>query len=195
MQRNLGDPYASSPKTTRYVLYLGRRYADDPDGNQVAVYIFGEVYAVKKAMELILADDDLLWINDNKVQSETGIIIHLRFAEMYDYTLKEMWEHEYTLAEMAWEMLPPYSTQCKKFRHVWAPDQVPERVERRRGTPRASRNGMTPIADIAMACGVTARDARAAFRKAKVKKPPQGWAFPPSEVEEITKKLKEALGK
>lgn len=195
--KKLPSPYpVNKVKNQGYhVLYLSRRFSDDPDGNQVAVFMYGARYAAKRALELLLEQDDLLWIHDNKLQSETGIIIEIRPCKDTRYTLRQLWEYELTIAEMAWEMKPPHSTECKTFRYRRQATTLEPQQERRRGkgAPRSSRQGMTPIGDIALALGITAREARAAFRKAKIPKPPQGWAFPPGEVEAVKAKLQEVL--
>lgn len=193
----LAEPYSVQHHkgAPAYVLYLSRRYRDDPDGNQVAVFIYAAPYAAKRALELILADDGIVWVTDNHLKSESGIEVQVRPCRTTTHTLKELWEYEYTIAEMAWEMQPPYSTECKRFRLERVSEQVPEKVQRKRGNgPRASRAGMTPIADIALELGITAREARGAFRKARIPKPPCGWAFKPDEVDGIRAKLKEVLG-
>lgn len=59
--------------------------------------------------------------------------------------------------------------------------------------PKVDKTGLVLVADIAKKHGWDAKHVRAALRKAKVEKPAVGWAFPQSEVERITKTIKENL--
>lgn len=52
-------------------------------------------------------------------------------------------------------------------------------------TPRASRDGLVSVQDIAASVEMTAKGARAALRAAKEPKPAHGWAFASADVERI----------
>lgn len=59
--------------------------------------------------------------------------------------------------------------------------------------PKPSKEGLVLVSTIAEQLKADPKHVRAALRKAKVEKPAVGWAFPPSEVERITKLIKDNL--
>jgi hypothetical protein len=193
MTKELEPAFGSSPgRPGQYVLYLSRCHADDPDGNQMAAHIFAAPYSARRFIEVLLEDDGFVWEGATILRSESGIVIKCDL-------LAKIIGHEYTLAEMAWRLPEPHRGYAKFFRYGRQPTSLTEaqegRPERKASVPRASRSGMVPIADIAMKLGLKARDARAAFRKAKIPKPAAGWAFKPDEVDGVLEKLRAVMKK
>lgn len=178
----------------RHVIYLSRRYSDDPDGNQVAVDIFDMKWQAHLALHVLLEDDGLVWSGDNYLRSETGIIAEVRPSRQTTATLRELWDYDMPVKRLGNELDAHRIKALRRFRYVPDPTVAPEKKVKTRSLTRTSRNGMVPIADIALEFGLEACEVRAAFRRAKIPKPPQGWAFPASEVEAIKQKVKEVLG-
>lgn len=190
----LPDPYGSAPRNPgKYVLYLSRHGDDD---TQSMVMVFAAPYSARKFLDALLEDDGIVWDDDCTIRSETGIVVSTRW---YADRMREAVEHEYTLAEMAWTLDSTHLAHARRFRN--GPDQPrtadePTADRPRRSSsssPRASREGLVPVGDIAAALGVEARDCRAALRKLRVEKPAAGWAWPASEVEAIKARIQAAL--
>lgn len=177
-----------------HVLYISRRFSDDPDGNQVFVDIYNRVWEAHQALLILLEEDGLVWEGDNWLRSESGIVVQVRPCRTTTHTLRQLWEYEVPVKHLGKELAPHEVRKLRRFRTERDPDVAPERKERMRSTPRASRDGMVPIADLALEFGMEARDVRAAFRKAGVEKPAQGWAFPKDELEKWRTLVKEACG-
>ncbi len=180
----------------RHVLYLSRRMAQDPNGDQMAVYIYDFVWEAKRSLGIMLETDDIIWEHDNKLRSESGIVVEIHPCKDTKYTLRMLWEHEDTVAQMGRTLSVNLRDEARRFRHRRQPSEVAPKVEKvRTGLTRAPRDGMVPVGDIAAAFGVTAREVRGALRKARVPKPSQGWAWKPADVEGVKKLVGEALGK
>ena len=58
---------------------------------------------------------------------------------------------------------------------------------------RPSREGLVSVSSISEGLKISPKEARAALRRAKIEKPEVGWAWSPSEVEDIKKKISENL--
>lgn len=192
----LPDPYGSAPRNAgRYVLYLSRHGDDD---TQTMVLVFGAPYSARKFLDVLLEKDGYIWEDDCTIRSETGIVVSTRW---YPKRMRACVEHEYSVAEFAWDLDPLHVGYARRFRY--GPEQprelTPEQQERRPrqrqapSGPRASRDGLVPIADVALQLNVTPRECRAALRKLKVPKPAAGWAFPAAEVDAIRERIRSAL--
>lgn len=186
----LEEPFGSPPgRPGKYVLYLQRD--SDPDGHSMACYIFAAKYAAKKFIEA-LAGEGYEWVGDTIIRTETRTTVRCD-------KLKAILDHEYTLAEMGWDLPDPHRGYARRYHLVGDlaieeaknPEMRAERAAKTR-TPRASRDGMTSIGDLAEELGIPPRDARGVLRKAKMPKPAQGWAWPASEVEAIREMLRKA---
>lgn len=182
----------------RHVLYLGRRMAQDPDNNQQAVFIYDTVRESKRALDIILEDDELIWDGDQKLLSSSGIVIEVRPCKDTKYSLAMLWAHEDSVVQMGKLFSPNLAKEARAYRYGRQPDTLEPKEEKVRtrapgAMSRAPRDGMIPVGDIAAALGISAREARGALRGAKVPKPASGWAWKPDEVEGIKAKIKEAL--
>lgn len=190
----LPDPYGSSPKHAgKYVLYVTRHR--DESGTQVIVMNFAAPYAARKFLDVLFEGDGLNWDDECTVRSETGIVVSTRW---WPKRMKECVEHEYSIAELAWDLDKLYHDAARRFRYGEQPRELsPEQTEPRRARapsgPRASRDGLVPIADVALQLNVTPRECRAALRKLKIEKPAAGWAFKADEVDAIRDRIKSAL--
>lgn len=194
----LPDPYASPPRNPgRFVLYISRHGDDD---TQSMVQVFAQPYAARKFLDALLADDGVVWDDECTVRSETGVVVSTRW---YPDRMREAFDHEYTLEELAWTLDHVHAAAARRFR---SGPELPRTVAEatadrpRRSSqsstpraPRASRDGLVPVGDIALALGVEPRLCRAALRKLRVEKPAAGWAWPPSEVEAVKTKIQGAL--
>jgi len=197
----LPEPYGSPPgRPGLYVIELTK--IDDSDELGETTAIFAEEYGAKKFMELVLADDEYEIEDEMLLVSSSGIVAE--YVGVPGSSMEQIMDYDYSLRELAWQMKPPHKTEALWFRHARRnPTEAEIEAQRERGKPkkkrrpggrsmhRADRSGMTPIADIALGLGLSARDARGLFRKAKIEKPKQGWAWPPDEVDGIRDLLQE----
>lgn len=202
--KKLADPFPSPPgRPGKYVLYISRR--GDSSQSCSAVSIWAAKYAAKKYLEALLDEDGVVFETPNVLRSESGIIVENPYVykdASRGYVLQEVWEHEYSLAEMAWTLPHPYPSQAKLLRRRPAMTleqydaAVPVQGPKARSSGvRASRDGMTPIAVLAAEFDLCARDCRAALRKAKVPKPTAGWAWRPDEIDGVRALIAKALGR
>ena len=200
--KKLADPFPSPPgRPGKYVLYISRR--GDSSQSCSAVSIWAARYGAKKFLDALLQDDGVVWDTPNRLRSETGIIVENPYAfkdTTKNYVLQEVWEHEYSLAEMVWTLPHPYPAQAKRLRMMPAMtleqyDAVLPTQGPKVRSVRASRDGMVPIADLAAEFDLCARDCRAALRKAKVPKPAAGWAWRADEIEGVRALIAKALGR
>lgn len=194
------DDWSPSPpgKPGKYALYISRHRDDD---TQCMVVVFCAAYAARKFLDILLEDDGIVWEDDCTIRSETGIVVSTRW---YPKRMRACVEHEYSLKEMAFKLPAPHPSWARAFRY--GPEQPRtleadagatkqrEKRERRSSAPRsAAPAGYVHVSDVALALGIDAKAARVALRKIYDEKPKFGWNFPPGEVEELKKKIKEVL--
>lgn len=184
----------------QYVLDFLRR--NDYLGNSLHIHVWGAPFAAKKFIELVIRDDEWYWeLEDDGTESNDSLVtssgIRIRTNSTADRgMLREVMQHEYSLAEVAWDLPMPYPrlAQAWRVRRSWTDLRTVEQKVRR-GTPRASRAGMVTVQNIAEELGIKPRDARGALRKAKMAKPVQGWAWKPDDVALIRELIAKAVGK
>lgn len=195
------EPFGSPPKNPgQYVLYFTKRGDNDTAS---MVLVFAAPYAARKALDLVFAgDEEVVWDDDAAegtadpnttiVGMQSGIVATTRwFPEL----MQECVDHTYSPQELGWQMPAPYPKYILAFRYgiVESPRSAPEKKQRvarvASSTPRPSREGLTPVGTIADELGITPREARGALRDLSIPKPPQGWAFPPGEVEDWKAKI------
>lgn len=191
----LASAHHSSPRVTaKYVLYLTRR---DDDETACMAKVFAAPYVARKFLDALLEDDGWVWEDETTIRSETGIVVSTRW---FPEAMRACVEHVYTTAERDWRLDESHLTHAKLFRY--GPDVRPTseggveevvRAPRPAPQPRASREGLVPVADVAAQLGVDARDVRQALRKLKVTKPAAGWAWPASEVPSVVSLVRGAL--
>jgi len=194
----------------RYALYVHRRNDDD---TQSMCVVFAAAFAARKFLDVLLRDDGIVWEDEwygqewprvttmkrgSTIRSETGIVVSTRW---YPKRMHEVVEHDYSLAEMAWELPYPHRGWAKNFRSgpplPRTLEEMPERARRER-TPSAPREDHPPgymhVSDVALSMGIEAKVARVALRKIFADgKPKWGWWFDPKEVDGLKKKIKEQL--
>jgi len=189
----------------RHVLYLSRAGDDD---TQVATAHFHQTYNARKFVDALFAGDD--WSFDDHaadsargsaepgstVVSTSGVVVSTLF---HSDEMLEIMECEMTPEQAARRLSPEHLRRAAWFR---AGPRLPrtldddrghaERQARRvvRSSPRASRAGLVPASDVALALGTSPRDLRAALRRLGVPKPAAGWAWPPAEAEEIKRRIR-----
>ncbi|OXE37510.1 MAG: hypothetical protein CGW95_00940 [Phenylobacterium zucineum] len=171
---------------------------------------FCGIYAAKRFIEVITEGTSYKWLNCETILAENGVKISTttnpnpKPGDQTYFEMEEVLEHEYTTEEEAWQVPEPMASQWPRFPSQGAPrersndDDAP--AQRRTATPRPERparpqrvEGNVSVATIAEQLGIDATKARGALRKASEPKPPQGWEWPPSEVERIKAKIKEHL--
>lgn len=173
----LKEPFPSSPsRNPIHVLYISK-------GEKENIQTFAATYSTKKFVEAILEDDE--WVLETSQHLKASSGIHIRCSEM-----KAIMEYKYTPEEKAWELPHPYPREAFAFRHGRlpnAPERAPERVTapKKPRVPRASREGLISIGDLAEELNMKPRDARGILRKAKLEKPACGWAWSKEDAEDI----------
>lgn len=193
MARGLSLHEQAFPTMTRpgeWVLNFARRR--DWAWNSLNIHVWGAAFAAKKYCEAVLADDEWIWeLNPDGTESNDSLVsssgIRISTNSTSTRHLREVMEHEYSIAEMGWDLPYPYPQMAAKWRarRLWEDLRSASQEPRRRGVPRASRSGLVTIQTIAEEYGMTPRDARGILRKAKVPKPACGWAWKPDDVQPI----------
>lgn len=181
--------FSSMVRPGQYVLNFTRR--DDLWWESLAIHVWGAPFAARKFVEAVIRDDEWCWElmpdgkeSRNSLITSSGIRIETN-ATAFDGCLWEVMHHEYSIAEMGWDLPQPYPRMAMSWRMRDWKAPSPEAAAKRTSVPRASRNGMTTIQDIAAEFEMSPRDARGILRKAKVPKPPQGWAWKPEDAAPI----------
>jgi hypothetical protein len=196
----LSSPYGSCPgHPAKYVFYLSRHGDDD---TQCMVVSFARRYSARRFLDVLLETDGVVWEEDGcTLRSETGVVVSTRW---WPGRLRECYDHKYSLEELGWIMDPTHVGYARKFRYgpdlprtleedAGAQQSSERRAKRTASTPRTSRDGLVPIADVALALGIEPRDARACLRRLKIEKPSSGWAFTAEQAEDIKRRISEAL--
>lgn len=194
-------------KYNPYVLYVSRH--KDETGTQVMVTTYPTAYQARKFLDELLQDDGIVWDDchpsacpGSTIRSESGIIVSTRFdAER----MRKAVEHQYEVKEMAWDLPPEHVRWARRFRNgpplpttleeATGTSETRARRERKASAPKKQApTGYVHVSDIALAMGIDAKQARVALRKIyKDGKPDVGWNFPPSEVDALKVKIKNAL--
>lgn len=172
----LPPAFPSAPgRNGTYVLYIKR------DSQFISAQIFCAEYAAQKFIDLL--------VDDNEVMLETDTLMKAGRLTIKCDRLKRVRDHGMTTAEKEWELPVPYPTIALRLRlgetfepetpgpmgDAPAPRTKSPKKERK---PRASRDDLVGIADIAKAVGITPREARGLLRKSDLTKPDAGWAWP-----------------
>lgn len=182
------------PSSKPYVLYLthGR------DAIRCNVVSFAEARQGRAFLDALLGDEEWWWedagqtptsVAGSTIASESGVVASTRW---HPDRMREMVECERRGGLESWLL-----ASALRFRQGPAADDPEPGEEPRRQRPapqpRASRDGLVPVADIAAELGVEPRVARAALRSLGVSKPAAGWAFPAGEVAAVRERIRAAL--
>lgn len=143
------------------------------------------VFAAKKAFEEAIGDEDYKWVDHRTVVTDRGV-------KVQSNQLEEIVEYEYSKVEHEWDYpdekkravrlvthgKPSQEEREERNKRLGIDNSAPVKAprEKRESKPRASREGLTSVADIAGELDIEASEARAILRKAKVEKPAAGWA-------------------
>lgn len=181
--------------TNNYVLYLTHQ----TDPARCNVVIFERAPVARAFLDALLGDDAWSWadvdqtptgVPGSTIASESGVVVSTRW---HPDRMREVVE----CAE-AGGLSRDLANVAARFRLGPAADDPESGQESRRAArpapqPRASRDGLVPIADIAAELGIEPREARAVLRGLKVEKPAAGWAFPAAEVPAVRERIRAAL--
>jgi hypothetical protein len=205
-------PIALSPVESHFGFYCYRS-----DGG-FCFHNFHAAYAAKDFLERIIDGQDYKWLRDDTILLENGT----RIKGERDTDLERAIEYSPTARETEWEPTVPAVSYINSFlgrsriildrsgeiEHVTpnearkreriAPTATPrkqisdeEKVARKKA--KAKDGSYVTISQICEELGHEARVCRGLLRKFKLTKPPHGWAWPPSEAEDIKKRLQKAL--
>lgn len=132
--------------------------------------VFRHPFAAKHFLNLILADDEIIWDDDKTITTSTGVEVsgdQLRL--IFDYRFKRSERELFALGE----------NYVKSAMFIRNDTPYPEfnGSEPQTYRKRHSRRGMIKMEEVAEAVGLSPKACRAALRKANVKKPEHGWAW------------------
>ncbi len=185
---------ALSGKGNKYLLYISK-------GSNIMVVGFAATYAARKFLDILLADDELAKTRGVTGNEDTIIATPSAIAVRCDL-IDEILDYEYSALEEQWELAdvggPDTSTAAMRFRsssgEAYQPreeGEKPKRIpkEKKESAPKASRDGLISIAQIAADLKIEPREARGILRSQKIAKPDVGWAWSKNEVDNIKKIL------
>lgn len=195
----LVEPYPSSPKRPPNYHLCCRK-----DGRLFTIAFFG-TYAAKHALNALLEGRTFKWKNDDEIICDDGMSIK-------DSRLEELIEYDMKGAEKDWVLDDTTGNSIKRFiaggsfareskeeqvatgEKTKATKTKPEKKEREKKEriPRASKEGLVTVGDIAERLKMDAREARGILRTLKVEKPDAGWAWPDKEADAIAERIEKA---
>lgn len=164
--------------------------------NGGGVLLYAQDYSAKKALEILIGDDEISLIkgvtsDKDTIVTNTGITIRCRDIET-------LLNYKYTKNEEQWQFGEPDITTLKRMRASnFASTDLRDKEEPtetranikekviKTNQPKPSRDGLISVGQIAEEIGIEPKDARVALRKSKTEKPDAGWAWPKNEVEKI----------
>jgi hypothetical protein len=177
-------------------------HVDHP--NKLVILTFAIVWAAKKCVDQLLEGEEYRWLDKHTIMTPSG-------KKIKSEQLEEIIEYDYSKEEQEWDF-PPSDTKLAIQLFLAKPKtqeeraaEIKERNERlgltgtsvevkaprvkKEKVPRASREGLTSVADICEEIGMDPPDARAILRKKKIEKPAQGWVGDENWAREIRKVL------
>lgn len=184
----LKEAFASPPgRPGKFVFAIRRVGQQEP----FAIQVFAAKYAVKKYLEILVGNDEVVFEGPQYLRTSSGLVVTNWNCER-TYTLQSVWEYEYTLEEMAWKMPEPHYSDALRIRRgkMTETESPTQHKPKRESTPRASRDGLVSIGEIAAQLQKEPRELRKILRDKKIAKPAAGWAWPKDEVEKIKELLK-----
>lgn len=195
----LENPFPSSPRRPPIVGINVKT----PDGRH-SFFNFAALYAARHFIDLF---GEYRWVDENTIVTEQGVTLRGENARSFN----RVFEYEMTKAEREWEIPAPYANLYRQFTKAYDPHEHEGPIKKLPGEhsgrivnttgpkqqepkkPRPSKDGLTTVADIAAQLKIDAKDARKALRSSGEPKPDAGWAWPSTEVQRITKLIKENL--
>lgn len=201
----LPDPFPSAP--TKLAAY-GVKFIW-PEYEKHMYLNFCELYAVKRVVNMIIGDEDWEWVKTKtKFVSRVAREYHIKVAngiEIYfsggSDEADDIMEYEYRGREKEWR-LPPgsYAQGINSFMNRKKSSEAAEhmpRAERKKAAKqrREKREGMVDMTELCKELEIVPRKGRAALRKAGIKKPDVGWAWPAGseELDKARKAIQEAI--
>jgi len=180
-----------NPTHALYIRWQGRLFATS----------YCACFAAKKAFDLAVDGDEYKWIDHRTVQTSRGVTIS-------SDELEEIVEYDYSKEEQEWDfpdndrrsvlvVVRPQTKEEREARNqrlgVNDDSEPRERPAKKERVPRASKEGLTTIQQIAQELKAEAGDCRAVLRKKKIDKPDVGWAWEPAKAAEIRAMLQKEL--
>jgi len=188
----------SAPKRPgKYVIYFSR--IDDEGVRNPNVVIWAAEYAAKRFLSMLRNNQPITWIDD-----ETWEVGDLRVS---CDLMEELWSYRYANRdEREWEVPEPYYSCALRAigrapvvtrREVIEATKAGKKPRKPRGDrkPRASRDGLITVQQIAAELKVTPRECRMVLRALKLPKPEAGWAWTEVEAKKIKPQIEKGLKK
>lgn len=206
MALKLPEPFPSSPhRPPKITMHFTR--AD----KNIATHGFCQPYAARYFFDAIVQKDKFKWRDD-----DTIIIPSLDNLVINCDKLEDVLDHKLGPKEREWELPEPYTSYAQSIRtgeRVLISPKRSHRADGEQKSPsfafaeagrdqrkrslrqsqqraRASRDGLTSLADICAELKLDPREARQTLRKSNTPKPDAGWAWPDKEIPGIKKLLK-----
>lgn len=193
----------SKTLTSRYGFYC------TTESGRFCFHNFHSTYAAKKFLDFIIDGREYKWLNDDEIELDNGT----RIRGERPGQLEEALLHQLTPKEAKWEIPYPdvyyYKSFLGRAKLIYDKEtgQVIDEVERPKKTRKIDPEKLIKrkrekvktgqhitIAAIAEELKRSPRDCRAALRALKIPKPEHGWAWPPSEAEQIKSRLRRRFG-
>lgn len=178
---------------SNFELYGLSFYSTRGSRDLLAYHKFNAAYAAQKF--LLAVGDNFTWVNRTTIEfSDSGV-------QCTSPNLEEVIEAE---PLVSWELPHPYDSYAARIRGKPVPllDRLRERrasleqrpkAERRKVIPRASRDGLISVQDLAKELNVEPGELRQILRKKQEKKPDAGWVWSQEEAVRIRKMMEEGL--
>jgi hypothetical protein len=180
----LRPPFPSAPfKSAIWGFYIRRDEQQSP-----SFHNFAANYSAKHFLDFMINGKPYKWLNDSTIITDSGVEIRCEQGP----AIEQVIEYDLKGTEREWEIPEPYKSTFYKIRDGKKPsngEQEPTRTAVKEArvkskTPRANKDGLTSLADIANEIGIDPREARRILRTHS-QKPDAGWAWPTEEIEAI----------
>jgi hypothetical protein len=194
-------------------------------GETVAYHKFARPFSAKKFLDLVIADSDTAWLNDNTLAINKGWL-HISTDPQSTHTLEQLMEYEYKKTEKEWQhdaVWTEYAERIRSF-HIGRHPDVNNSIRAANGLPKASdeevvakgvrkepaepakraaperkskpsHEGVTTLQAICASLKIEPKEARTALRKANVAKPDGGWQWSDAQAVPDIKALVDKLKK
>jgi hypothetical protein len=108
-------------------------------GETVAYHKFARSFSAKKFLDLVIADSDTAWLNDNTLAINKGWL-HISTDPQSTHTLEQLMEYEYKKAEKEWQhdaVWTEYAERIRSF-HIGRHPDVNNPIRAAKGLPPAT---------------------------------------------------------
>jgi len=155
------EAYVGTTNGPRWVIYTTKL-------GKLTIHIFRAPFAAKHLFDLMVEEDELQWVDDECVQTESGLVLK-------GNELRRVAEMELARVEREWFSLS--ERYHDDVRHMRSDRPYVERPDPHTVRKRNSRRGMILAKTLAAEMGMKPREFRSKLRRLGVEKPDKGWAW------------------